>query len=345
MSQVIRQVIEALISGQSLEMDQASMLMTEIMDGRVTPAQLASILTALRLKGETPEEIAGMAKVMREKALRVEVDGVVVDTCGTGGSGSNTFNISTAAAFVAAGAGLKVAKHGNRAASGTCGSADVLEALGVKLELGPAAVEQCIDQVGIGFMFAPIFHPAMKYAAPVRREMGIRTVFNILGPLTSPAMVKRQLLGVAHPSLGEKMARVLQLMGSEHCLVAYGGDGQDEFTLGADTNVWELKNDNIDSYTVNPQQFGLPRVGLQALRGGTPQDNAFLLRRILTGQQGVHRDVVLLNSAAVLVVGGKAQDLKEGLELAKQVVDDGHALMKLEALVEISQELTDDSQE
>ena len=212
------------------------------------------------------------------------------------------------------------------------------------MELGPSAVEQCIDRVGIGFMFAPIFHPAMKYAAPVRREMGIRTVFNVLGPLTNPAMVKRQLLGVAHPSFGEKMARVLQLMGSEHCLVVYGGDGQDELTLGDDTYVWELKDGSINSYTVNPQQLGLPRVGLQALRGGTPQDNAFLLRRILTGQQGVHRDVVLLNSAAVLVVGGKAQDLKEGLELAKQIVDDGHAIVKLEALAEMSQSLAEDSQ-
>ena len=340
---MIREAIEELVAGRSLSMDQASTVMDEIMEGQATQAQLAAFLTALRLKGETPEEIAGMATVMREKALRVEVEGTVVDTCGTGGDGSGTFNISTAAAFVAAGAGLKVAKHGNRAASGTCGSADVLEALGVKIDLGPEAVKQCIDEVGIGFMYAPTFHPAMKYAAPVRRELGIRTVFNILGPLTNPAVARRQLLGVADPSLGEKMARVLQLMGSEHSLVVHGHDGLDELTLGDETSVWELRDGGITSYTVNPGDLGLPRVPLQALQGGTPQENAFLLRRILAAEKGPHRYIVLLNSAAVLVVGGKAKDLKEGLDLAKEVIDGSDALLKLEALVELSQALAEDS--
>ena len=340
---MIREAIEELVAGRSLSMDQASAVMDEIMEGQATQAQLAAFLTALRLKGETPEEIAGMATVMREKALRVEVEGAVVDTCGTGGDGSGTFNISTAAAFVAAGAGLKVAKHGNRAASGTCGSADVLEALGVKIELGPEAVKQCIDEVGIGFIYAPTFHPAMKYAAPVRRELGIRTVFNILGPLTNPAVARRQLLGVADPSLGEKMARVLQLMGSEHSLVVHGHDGLDELTLGDETSVWELRDGGITSYTVNPGDLGLPRVPLQALQGGTPQENAFLLRRILAAEKGPHRYIVLLNSAAVLVVGGKAKDLKEGLDLAREVVDNSDALLKLEGLVELSQSLAEDS--
>jgi len=339
---LIREAIEELVAGRSLSMDQASAVMDEIMEGQATQAQLAAFLTALRLKGETPEEIAGMATVMREKALRVEVEGAVVDTCGTGGDGSGTFNISTAAAFVAAGAGLKVAKHGNRAASGTCGSADVLEALGVKIELGPEAVKQCIDEVGIGFMYAPTFHPAMKYAAPVRRELGIRTVFNILGPLTNPAVARRQLLGVADPSLGEKMARVLQLMGSEHSLVVHGHDGLDELTLGDETSVWELRDGGITSYTVNPGDLGLPRVPLQALQGGTPQENAFLLRRILAAEKGPHRYIVLLNSAAVLVVGGKAKDLKEGLDLAREVIDGSDALLKLEGLVELSQALAED---
>lgn len=339
---MIREAIEELVAGRSLTMDQASAVMDEIMEGQATQAQLAAFLTALRLKGETPEEIAGMATVMREKALRVEVEGAVVDTCGTGGDGSGTFNISTAVAFVAAGAGLKVAKHGNRAASGTCGSADVLEALGVKIELGPEAVKQCIDEVGIGFMYAPTFHPAMKYAAPVRRELGIRTVFNILGPLTNPAVARRQLLGVADPSLGEKMARVLQLMGSEHSLVVHGHDGLDELTLGDETSVWELRDGGITSYTVNPGDLGLPRVPLQALQGGTPQENAFLLRRILAAEKGPHRYIVLLNSAAVLVVGGKAKDLKEGLDLAREVIDGSDALLKLEALVELSQALAED---
>ncbi|MEE9262725.1 MAG: anthranilate phosphoribosyltransferase, partial [Dehalococcoidia bacterium] len=212
----------------------------------------------------------------------------------------------------------------------------------VKIELGPEAVKQCIDEVGIGFMYAPTFHPAMKYAAPVRRELGIRTVFNILGPLTNPAVARRQLLGVADPSLGEKMARVLQLMGSEHSLVVHGHDGLDELTLGDETSVWELRDGGITSYTVNPGDLGLPRVPLQALQGGTPQENAFLLRRILAAEKGPHRYIVLLNSAAVLVVGGKAKDLKEGLDLAREVIDGSDALLKLEGLVELSQALAED---
>ena len=300
---------------------------------------VASFLTALRMKGETAEEIAGMALVMRDKALPVKTDGVVVDTCGTGGARAKTFNISTSTAFVAAGAGLKVAKHGNRAATGTCGSADVLEALGVELELPPNAVERCIDEVGMGFMFAPTFHPAMRYAAPVRRDMGIRTVFNVLGPLTSPARVKRQLLGVAERSLGETMAKVLNLMGSEHCLVVHSAEEADELTLGAESHVWELRDGEVAYSVVNPQELGLVRAPWQAIRGGTAADNAFLLRRILIGERGAHRDVVLLNSAAVLLVGGLVESLREGVGMASQVIDDGSALMKLERLVEVSQEL------
>ena len=336
---MIREATEMLIGGSSLSMNEASGVMTQIMEGEATPVQLASFLTALRMKGETAEEIAGMASVMRDKALPVETDGVVVDTCGTGGARAKTFNISTSTAFVAAGAGLKVAKHGNRAATGTCGSADVLEALGVVLELPPKAVERCIDEVGMGFMFAPTFHPAMKYAAPVRRDMGVRTVFNVLGPLTSPARVKRQLLGVAEASLGEKMANVLNLMGSERCLVVHGEEGADELTLGAENHVWELRDGNVSYSVINPRDLGLVRAPWQAIRGGTAADNAFLLRRILIGERGAHRDVVLLNSAAVLMVGGLSESLPEGVELAAQVIDDGRALMKLEALVEVSQEL------
>ena len=320
-------------------MGEASGVMAQIMEGQATPVQLASFLTALRMKGETADEIAGMASVMRDKSLPVETSGVVVYTCGTGGATAKTFNISTATAFVVAGAGLKVAKHGNRAASGSCGSADVLEALGVALELPPKSVERCIDEVGVGFMFAPVFHPAMKYAAPVRVDMGIRTVFNVLGPLTSPARVKRQLLGVAEFSLGETMAEVLKLMGSERCLVVHSAEGADEFTLGGVSHCWELRDGEVNSFDVNPQEFGLSQAPWQAIRGGTPADNAFLLRRILTGERGVHRDVVLLNGGAALMVGGVADDLREGIELAAQVIDDGRALMKLEGLVELSQEL------
>ena len=321
-------------------MDEASGVMAQIMEGDATPVQLASFLTALRMKGETAEEIAGMASVMRDKALPVKTDGVVVDTCGTGGARAKTFNISTSTAFVAAGAGLKVAKHGNRAATGTCGSADVLEALGVELELPPNAVERCIDEVGVGFMFAPTFHPAMRYAAHrCGRDMGIRTVFNVLGPLTSPARVKRQLLGVAERSLGETMAKVLNLMGSEHCLVVHSAEEADELTLGAESHVWELRDGEVGHSVVNPQKLGLVRAPWQAIRGGTASDNAFLLRRILIGERGAHRDVVLLNSAAVLMVGGLVESLREGVGMASQVIDDGSALMKLEGLVEVSQEL------
>lgn len=336
---MIREATEKIIGGASLSMDEAAGVMTQIMEGEATPVQLASFLTALRMKGETAEEIAGMASVMQDKALPVETDGVVVDTCGTGGAVAKTFNISTATGFVVAGAGLKVAKHGNRAATGSCGSADVLEALGVALELPPKAVERCIEEVGMGFMFARSFHPAMRYAAPVRQDMGIRTVFNVLGPLTSPARVKRQLLGVAEASLGETMAEVLNLMGSEHSLVVHSEEGADEFTLGGVSHCWELEDGEVSSFEVDPQEFGLGRAPWQAIRGGTPADNAFLLRRILTGERGPHRDVVLLNSGAALMVGGMAESIEEGIEIAAQVIDDGQALMKLEGLVELSQEL------
>ena len=336
---MIREAIEALVSGASLTRDEASGAMREIMEGEVTPAQMGAFLTALRLKGETAQEIAGMVSVMREKALRVHVDGTLVDTAGTGGDGKGSFNVSTAAAFVAAAAGLKVAKHGNRAASGSCGSADVLEALGVKIDLGPEGVKRCIEEVGIGFMFAQAFHPAMRHAAPVRREMGIRTVFNILGPLTNPAGAQRQVLGVADATLGDKMAEVLQILGSQHSLVVHGEDGLDEFTLGANNRVWEVQGDAVKPYTVSPQDLDLPPVSAEQIKGGSPDENAATLRRIFEGEAGPVRDVVLLNSAAVIVVGGKAQDLPEGIALARDAIDSGEALRKVDGLVELSQEL------
>ena len=336
---MIREAIDALVVGRSLTMEQASQVMAEIMEGSVTPSQLAAFLVALRLKGETAQEIAGMARVMREKALRVSVDGLLVDTCGTGGDGKGTFNVSTAAAIVAAGAGLRVAKHGNRAASGQCGSADVLEALGVKIDLGPQGVETCIREVGIGFMFAPAFHPAMKYAAPVRREIGIRTVFNILGPLTNPAGAQVQLLGVPQAALGERMAQVLGLLGSQRALVVHGEDGMDEISLTGPTKVWELKGGSVVSYTITPEEAGLSRVPLQALKGGTAQENAATLRRVLQGGVGPIRDVVLLNTAGVLLAAGKARDLRDGVRLAAQAIDSGAALEKLERWIALSQEL------
>ncbi len=336
---MIKEAIESLVSGRSLSMGEASDVMRQIMAGDASPAQLGAFLTALRLKGETPQEIAGLATAMREVALKVEVDRTVVDTCGTGGDGKGTFNVSTAAAFVAAASGLKVAKHGNRAVTGSCGSADVLEALGVKIDLGPEGVRRCIEEVGIGFMFAPTFHPAMRHAAPVRREIGIRTVFNILGPLTNPARVRRQLLGIADPDMGEVMAEVLRLMGSKHSLVVHGEDGLDELTLGAPTRVWELRKGRVDSYVVSPPDLGLPWVSIEQVKGGSPEQNAATLRRLFQGEEGPVRDVVLLNSAAVLVAGDGAPDLKEGVVIARHAINVGAALRKVDQLGELSRDL------
>ena len=281
---MIRESIDTVVSGQSLSMEDASLVMREIMEGEATPAQLGAFLTALALKGETTQEIAGMAKVMREMALQVKVDGELIDTVGTGGDGKNTFNISTATAFVAAGAELKVAKHGNRAASGSCGSADVLEALGVQIELSPEAVAQCVNEVGVGFMFAPAFHPAMRYAGPVRREIGIRTVFNILGPLTNPAGAQTQLLGVAFPELGGIMAEVLGFLGSHHAMIVHGHGGLDEISLSGDTSVWEVRGGEVEEWTLHVEDTGLPETPIEAIRGGTKEENAATMRRVFQGE-------------------------------------------------------------
>lgn len=336
---MIKEAIATLASGRSLTTEEAASVMEEIMQGEVTPAQFGAFVTALRLKGETVDEIIGLAKTMRAKAIPVAVDGVV-DTCGTGGDGSHTFNISTTAAFVAAGGGLKVAKHGNRAMSSQCGSADVLEALAVRIDLNAEQVQRCLQEVGIGFMFAPVFHPAMKYAAVPRREIGIRTVFNILGPLTSPAGAEAQVLGVADGSLVEKLALVLQGLGCHHALVVHGEDGLDEITVTGKTRVCELKDGAVNSYSISPDDFGLPRSRLDSLKGSTLEENAALLRGVLAGTLGPRRDVVLMNTAAALLAGDKVAKLQEGVALAKEVIDGGHALAKLEQLIEFSQSLT-----
>ena len=334
---MIREAIQAVVSGQSLTMEEAAQVMEEIMEGEVTPAQFGAFVTALRLKGETVDEIAGLAGVMRAKAIRVMIDEPVIDVVGTGGDASSTFNISTVTAFIAAGAGLKVAKHGNRAMSSQCGSADVLEALGVKIELTAEQVQRCIKEVGIGFMFAPAFHPAMKYAAAPRREIGIRTVFNILGPLTNPAQAKAFLLGVADGSLVEKMASVLRSLDCHHVLVVHGEDGLDEITLTGKTQVSELKDGAISNYTVSPQDFGLSEASLDSLKGGTAEENAAQARNILTGAKGSQRDVVLMNAVAALLAGDKVATLQQGIALAGEVIDSGQAMAKLEQLIELSQ--------
>ena len=334
---MIKEAIAQLVDGHSLTMDEASTVMNEIMEGGATPAQFGSFVTALRLNGETVEEIAGLARTMRSKALRVKIDEPVVDTCGTGGDARGTFNISTAAAFVAAACGLKVAKHGNRAMSSQCGSADVLEALGVKIDLNPEQVQQCLEKVGIGFMLAPVFHPAMKFAAAPRKEVGIRTVFNILGPLTNPAGAKAQVLGVPGKDLTVKMATVLKMLGCQHALVVHGEDGLDEITVAGKTFIAELKDGNIRNYEITPEDVGFSRAKPDSLKGGTAQDNAVLLRSILSSQKGAQRDIVLLNAAAALIAGGKAATFKEGIALADTAIDSGKALQKVEELIAFSQ--------
>ena len=336
---MIRECIEAVVNGRDLDSDEAATAMNEIMTGQASPAQIGALVTALRMKGESVDELVGLARVMRRNALRVNVEGPVVDTCGTGGDGTGTFNISTAAAIVAAAAGVKIAKHGNRAASSVCGSADVLEACGVKVELRPAQVEECLRRVGIGFMFAPVFHPAMRHAAGPRREIGIRTVFNILGPLTNPAGAQYQVLGVAREELGEKMAQTLARLGTERTLVTHGEDGTDEFTPTGTTRVWDVTGRSVTFYAVTPEEAGLKRCKLAALKGGTPEENRDIMERVLQGEQGPICDAVALNAGAALLIAGVERNLRLGVQHAKVLMDQGVPWRKLQALAELSQEL------
>jgi len=337
---MIKEAIDKLVSGRSLSFEESAAVMEEIMSGGATPAQLGAFLTALRLKGETVDEIAGMASIMRAKAVPVAATPPVIDTCGTGGDGSFSFNISTAAAFVAAGAGLRVAKHGNRAMSSRCGSADVLEALGIKIDLGAEGVAECLEKAGIGFMFAPIFHPAMKHAAPTRREIGIRTVFNILGPITNPARAEYQVIGVASPELGEKIAFVLHRLGAKHSLVVHGRDGMDEISISAGSLVWEVTPDGVSpAYEVSPEDFGFKKAGREEIKGGTAGENAAMLRGVLEGEKGARRDIVVMNAAAALVAGNKAPDLKKGARIAEKTIANGQAYARLTELIRLSQSL------
>lgn len=336
---MIKEAISYLVSGRSLTMQEATSVIEEMVEGKATQAQVGGFLTALKMKGETTDEIAGFATVMQSKAIRVNLPYPVIDIVGTGGDRCNTFNISTAAALVAAGAGLKVAKHNNRAASSQCGSADVLEALGVKIDMNAGQVERCIDEVGIGFMFAPAFHPATRFVAPARRELGIRTVFNILGPLTNPAGARKMLVGVPEESLVEKLALVMQKLGFEHTLVVHAEDGLDEITVTGKTLVFELKESEIKSYYISPEDFGLPRARLESLKGGTPAENAGILRKVLGGEKGPRRDVVLLNTAGGLLAADKVETMAQGIALAEEVIDSGQALEKLEKLIRFSKSL------
>lgn len=331
---MIKDAIAKLADHSSLTEQEAESVMLEIMEGATTQAQIAAYLMGLRLKGETVEEVAGSVRAMRSKAVRIAVrDPLLVDTCGTGGDGAHTFNISTTAAFVVAGAGLTVAKHGNRSVSSKSGSADVLSALGVKIDLPTERVADCINEVGIGFLFAPLYHGAMRHCAVPRHELGIRTILNLLGPLTNPAGATIQVLGVYESRLTSLLGNVLMRLGSQHCFVVHGMDGLDEITLTTKTQISEAKGGVLSNYLLDPAEFGLALVPAKQLAGGTPQENAVITRDILQGRKGPKRDIVCLNVAPALVAGRKAANLQEGFRLAGQVIDSAAAAEKLARLI------------
>lgn len=351
---MIRQAIARVVEGQNLKESDMIEVMNQIMGGQATPAQIGALIVALRMKGETVEEITGAARVMRDHATPVRVGRVldidreeinldqetmsaVLDTCGTGGSGTKSFNISTTVAFVVAACGVKVAKHGNRSVSSMCGSADVLEALGVHLDIGVDTVERCIAEEGIGFLFAPALHGAMRYAIGPRREIGIRTIFNILGPLTNPAGADRQVLGVYREDLVATLADVLCRLGCRRGFVVHGMDGMDEVTLTAPTRIADIREGSYSLSTIAPEDYGLQRCRLEDLAGGDARHNAELVRGILAGEAGPRRDIVLLNSAFALVAAGNAASIEDGMRAAAQAIDEHAALAKLNALIRMTQ--------
>src|SRR5213594_3980983 len=356
-SSIITEAVRALVDRRDLTRIEAAAGMDAIMSGMATDAQIAAFLTALRMKGETVEELIGFAQVMRSKVARVHTRAeetaaltgtdreMLVDTCGTGGDASGTFNVSTATAFVVAGAGLRVAKHGNRSMSGLsgaslCGSADVVETLGVNLQLTPEQVGRCVAEVGIGFLYAPLLHTAMKHVMAARREVGIRTVFNLLGLLTNPAGANAQIIGVAAAALTEPLARVLAELGTYRAFVVHGADGLDEISNTGDSRVSEVREGVVRTFTVRPDDFGMPRASIKDLQGGDREQNAQIIRGILDGEAGARRDIVLMNAAAALVAGGRARELKEGVAVAAQSIDTGVARGKLERLVGLTRELS-----
>jgi anthranilate phosphoribosyltransferase len=331
--------LSTIISRTDLSDVQMAEMMTEIFDGKTTDAQVGAMMAALATKGETFEELAGAAQAMRKKAHRIQTATTpVVDTCGTGGDGLQTFNISTTTAFVVAGCGVTVAKHGNRSVSSKCGSADVLERLGVKLDTDPEVVEEAVREIGIGFLFAPLYHSAMRHAAKARMEVGLRSIFNMLGPLTNPAGANCQLLGVFAPQLTEMFAEALRLLGAQSAFVVHGHDGLDEISVCAPTRVSQLENDMIRTYDIYPEHYFGRLAEPSAMIGGAPEENAAITRRVLKGEEGPKRDVVLLNAAAALVACRKAADVKAGIAQAEQAIDSGAAMAKLEALVAYTQD-------
>lgn len=334
----IQNALKKVLDKVDLKEEEMVSIMTQIMEGQVKDSQLGSLLTALSIKGESIEEIAGAAIVMRDKSENINVSRTetIVDTCGTGGDGANTFNISTAAAFVVAGCGLTVAKHGNKAVSSLSGSADVLRCLGVNIDADKLTVEKCLDEIGIGFLFAPMMHGAMKYAAGVRKELGFRTIFNLLGPLTNPAGANAQVIGIYDSSRLKQIASVLKLLGTRQAFVVHGSDGLDEITLTGTTNVCELVNGQVKEYTLEPENFELTACKAKDISGGTPEENANIIKNILSGEQGPKRDIVLMNASAAICAGGIAEDLKVAMHLARQSIDTGSAEKKLNDLCRLS---------
>jgi anthranilate phosphoribosyltransferase len=345
-TQDLKPSIQRVVDGQELSMQEAAAALDVIMTGGATPAQVGALLTALRMRGETVAEIAGFALTMRKHALRVELaDDLrpVIDTCGTGGDAAGTFNISTTAALVVAGAGVRVAKHGNRAITSKCGSGDVLEGLGLRIELPPEAVAECISRTGFGFMFAPAFHPAMRYVGPTRREIGVRTIFNVLGPLTNPAGVRRQLIGVGDRRIARTLADVMGLLGAEKVLIVSGPGGMDEIGLDSETGVVDFDCDHLGarSYDLSPERFGLERAERAALRGGTVEENVGITRSVLGGAEGPARSAVLINAGAAIYASGAADTIKAGIELAARSIDSGSAKAVLDQVVELSNDLAE----
>ena len=330
---VLTDAIERVASGGDLATEEAARVLREVMEGNASDVETAGFLVALRTKGETVHELAGLAATMRALALRVNAGDELIDTAGTGG-GRPTFNVSTTAAFIAAGAGCRVAKHGNRSSTSQCGSADVLEALGARIDLGPDEVAACIDSIGFGFMFAPNHHSAMKHVMPVRKALGVRTIFNFLGPLTNPAGARRQVIGVSDPAKLETMAAALGELGTDRALVVSSADGLDEFSVSGATRVVELRDGQLASYDVTPEQVGIERAADGAVGAGTPAENARVLRRVLEGEPGTERSLAVLNAAAAIYVGGRAASLRDGVERAREALDSGAALRTLDAYLE-----------
>jgi len=336
---MFRENLNKIIQGENLNETEISQVITEIFSGNITDAQIGAFMAALATKGETFEELAGAARVMRRKAVRIQVSApIVVDTCGTGGDASQTFNISTTTAFVVAGCDITVAKHGNRSISSKCGSADLLETMGVKIDINPEIVEEAIQEIGIGFLFAPLYHGAMRYAAKARKEVGIRSIFNMLGPLTNPAGANCQLLGVYAPELTEMFANALRLLGTKRAFVVHGHDGLDEISVCAPTRISELNDGLIRTYDITPEQFFGNQANPEDLTGGDPEKNAEITRKIFNGEKGPKRNVVLINASAALVAAGKAKDFEEGISLAKASIDSGAAAEKLDRLAKFTQE-------